>query len=124
VWLIGCVVALAIYGFPDVLDVESVYDVVFVPLDLILSTLWATFPFILVSIAILEAHIGARTAVIATVVATAALLIVPRAVERSIEDDPSSTASLLHIYDPVLMALPVGAVIGISMLLAKRRGRQ
>jgi hypothetical protein len=38
-------------------------------------------------------------------------------VERAIEDNPSSTAAIAHIYDPVIGFLAVGAVLTAAWAL-------
>jgi hypothetical protein len=121
VWLLGCAVAIASYGAPGfLLDDTSVVGLVFAPFALLIVTLWATFPFIAVSLAVLDGVVGWVTVATATVTATVALILVPRAVQRSIEGDSSSTAGLAHIYDPLLMVLPVGAVLGIGWYAGRR----
>jgi uncharacterized protein (TIGR03382 family) len=110
IWLLGIATAVASYGTPDDLD----------PVGLAFVAIWATLHFILVSIAVLEKTAGAFAVALATFVAIVALVLIPRAVDASIADDESSTAALIHIWDPVLMALPVGAVLAASWLLRRR----
>jgi uncharacterized protein (TIGR03382 family) len=111
IWLLGVVTAVASYGVPDDFD----------PVGLAFAGIWATLHFVLVCIAVLEQTVGPFAVALATFVAVVTLVFVPRAVDASIADDESSTAALIHIWDPVLMALPVGAVLAVGWLLRRRR---
>lgn len=109
------------YGLPDLTGDGGIAGYGAAALLLVLATIWATLPFVVVAVAVLEGHLGRAGTAAATCLSIIALVLVPPAVDRSIENDPSSTAGLIHIWDPVLMSLAPACVIGVSWLRARRR---
>jgi hypothetical protein len=92
------------------------------------NLLWALFvvpvfviPFVPVAIALHADWIGLGGAVVAFAAAVVSLVAIPWAVERAIANDPSSTAGLIHFYDPFLMTLDVAIVTGIVVAVRRIR---
>jgi hypothetical protein len=96
---------------------------------LVFGLIWATLlvavfvvPFIPIAMALRAGWIGAIGGGFAFVAGTAAaLLAVPWLVDRSIANDSSSTASLIHVYDPVLDTVAVGAVLLVTAIARRFR---
>jgi len=78
-----------------------------------------TIPFVPIALALLEGAIGPIAALVAFATGAASLVVVPWLVEKSVENDPSSTAGLVHLWDPVLMTGAVGLVILVAWLLRR-----
>jgi hypothetical protein len=85
--------------------------------------IWAIFvvavflmPFVPIAIALRAGWIETFGYVFGLVVAVASLAVVPWGVDRIIAGDSSSTAGLLHLYDPALDTLAVTAAIGAAAL--------
>jgi hypothetical protein len=92
------------------------------------NLLWALFvvpffviPFVPVAIALHADWIGLAGAVVAFAAAVVSLVVIPWAVERAIANDPSSTAGLIHFYDPFLMTFGVAVVNGLSAAVRRIR---
>ncbi len=81
---------------------------------------WLIFPFVAVAAAIADGRATLSADALGLGLAVAGTLLVPIWVERSIEDDPSSTAPLIHLWDPLPTTLAVGAVFGFDYLLRRR----
>ena len=79
-------------------------------------------PFVPIAIALQSAWIRVAGSVFAFAVGVVALVAVPWAVDRAIADDPSSTAPVIHVYDPVLDTLAVLLAVGVAVL-ARRLAR-
>jgi hypothetical protein len=97
----------------------SVGDSVFV----VLVCLWWSLPFIAVAAAIADGNSTWMSTVAALAVGIGGTIEVPRWVQSSIEDDPSSTAVLIHVYDPLLVALAVGVIFGIDFMIRRALSR-
>jgi hypothetical protein len=94
---------------------------------LLLISLWWLSPFLAVAAAIGDAMSSAPALAVSLAVAVAGTLLVPVWTESAIEDDPSSTAVLVHFYDPLPVVLGVGAVLladYAARRLARRLARQ
>jgi hypothetical protein len=87
---------------------------------------WLVSPFVAVAAAIADDSSSGLAVTIAFGVAVAGSLLVPRWTEASIENDPSSTAVLIHIWDPFPVLLAVGAVVGLDFAVRRlaRSGRE
>ena len=127
----GVVVAIAgyVFGFFSVVgetgfddDAASVaLDVFFAVWAAAMFLLIFAAPFAIIAAFLVNGRVGSRAAVIAFVVGAVALVAVPWLVQKSIEGDESSTAGLIHIWDPLLVALAILAALGIAMGLHSRR---
>jgi hypothetical protein len=77
-------------------------------------------PFIAVAAGIADGQASLTADTVALGIAIAGTVLVPRLVSESIKDDPSSTAALAHLWDPVPTTLAVGAVFGVDYLVQRR----
>jgi hypothetical protein len=82
-------------------------------------------PFMLIAIFLVDGLVGTLASLVAFAIGVAGLVVVPWLVEKAIEDDPSSTASLAHMWDPVLITILVGVVLftawGLEALARRHR---
>jgi hypothetical protein len=82
-------------------------------------------PFVPIAICLLTESVGVLGGVLAFATGVAALVLVPWLMDKSIEGDDSSTAGLVHLWDPVLDAVLVGVALLIAWGLRRaRRGRR
>jgi hypothetical protein len=80
-------------------------------------------PFLPIAITLYEGWIGRATFVAAMSTGLLALVAVPWAVDRAIRFDTNSTAPLIHIYDPLLVMVAVGAVLAFGVAARRARAR-
>jgi hypothetical protein len=115
----AALVAIAISGLGQ-FGLPSREDVL-PPIGLIFILVWIGLPFVPVVVAASHSRTNNLTVGIAFAVAVACTFIVHRVVENAIEDNPSSTAALAHIYDPVIGCLAVGSVLTAAWVLRATR---
>jgi hypothetical protein len=78
---------------------------------------WVLFaaPFLGISGFYLAGIIGKTAVILGTLAGLAALEVGPLLVDRSIEDDPSSTAGLIHLWDPFLNSFVVSCAVALGV---------
>jgi hypothetical protein len=92
--------------------------------ELVFGSIWLGLPFVPVWIAADKRQVVDRTLLIAFAVAALSTVVVHRVMQRSIEGNDSSTAAVIHIYDPVLGCLAVGIVLAAAWAIGRIRGRR
>lgn len=85
-------------------------------LAILLLSGWLMAAFVPVALAIADGGFTRIGTAFAFVVAVAGTFLVPILTSASIENDPSSTAVLIHLYDPLPVILAVGLVFGLDYL--------
>jgi drug/metabolite transporter (DMT)-like permease len=83
----------------------------------IVIVVWQAFPFIPVAIGMLERSVSVPTCVLAASIAGVGTY---WSWHIGTTDTSSSTASLIVLWSPLYLAVPVGAVIGLDVLFRRR----
>jgi hypothetical protein len=78
-------------------------------------------PFVPIAICLVTESVGLMGGLIAFGSGVAALILVPWLMDKSIAGDDSSTAGLVHIWDPVLDAIVVGVVLWFAWGIRRER---
>jgi hypothetical protein len=119
----GAAVAVLVVGvalqWSWVADIFS--DVLSDPLSILglVVVVYFALPFIAVAAAIADGQASLAANAVALGIAVAGTVLVPRFVDESIKDDPSSTAALAHLWDPLPTTLAVGVIFGMDYLVRR-----
>ena len=92
-------------------------------LAIVILTVWLLAPFIPVAAALADGEANRAAIAFSFVVATAGTALMPTLTDEAIKNNPSSTAVLVHLYDPVPVVLAVGGVFLLDNLVGRRKER-
>jgi len=87
-----------------------------------LIAIWIGMPFLPIIFAA-KGTVSNRTFLVAFGVAVVSTLVIHRLTSAWVEDDPSSTAALVHLHDPTLGFLATSAVLAAAWVVKRATAR-